>query len=140
MDRHAGDGGRPFRSRKAHLPVAGSTVMEQPEPASDMPDGPISLAEARKYLEHPDVVAVWAMDPDSDVRSAAVAPGAPDDAVVDLVLETETGYDMYSYTDGRWMDYGTQRKDNEEAPSMAGTLESYRVLAGEPGEFDAGSG
>lgn len=32
---------------------------------------------------------------------------------------------------GRWMDYGTQRKDDEEAPSMAGTLASYRLLAGE---------
>ena len=58
MDRHAGDGGRPFRSRKAHPLFAGSTAMEQPEPASDMPDGPISPAEAREYLEDPNVVAV----------------------------------------------------------------------------------
>ena len=43
-------------------------------------------------------------------------PGAPDDAVVDLILETETGYRMYSYTGGRWMDYGTQRKDDNEGP------------------------
>ena len=41
------------------------------------------------------------MDPDSDVRSVAVPPGAPDDAVTDLVLETETGYRMYSYTGGQ---------------------------------------
>ena len=75
------------------------------------------------------------MDPDSDVRSVAVPPGAPDDAVVDLVLETETGYRMYSYTGGRWMDYGTQRKDDDEAPQMTGTLESYRVLAGDPDEM-----
>jgi hypothetical protein len=33
------------------------------------------------------------------------------------------------------MDYGTQRKDDDEAPSMAGTLESYRVLAGESESF-----
>ena len=106
--------------------------MEQPDPAADMPDGPISTAEARGYLDEPGVVAVWAMDPDSDVRSVAVPPGAPDDAVVDLILETETGYRMCSYTGGQWMDYGTQRKDDDEAPSMTGTLESYRVLASNP--------
>ena len=32
--------------------------MEQPEPAADMPDGPISAAEARGYLDEPGVVAV----------------------------------------------------------------------------------
>ena len=46
--------------------------MEQPEPAADMPDGPISAAEASGYLDEPGVVAVWVMDPDSDVRSVAV--------------------------------------------------------------------
>ena len=109
--------------------------MEQPEPAADMSDGLISAAEARGYLDESGVVAVWVMDPDSDVRSVAVPPGAPDDAVVDLILETETGYRMYSYTGGQWMDYGTQRKDDDEAPPMTGTLESYRVLAGDPDEM-----
>ena len=52
-------------------------------------------------------------------------------AVIDVVLETEDAFEMYSYTGGRWMDYGTQRKDDEEAPSMTGTLASYRLLAGE---------
>ena len=42
---------------------------------------------------------------------------------------------MYSYAGGEWKDYGTQRKDDDEAPSMAGTLDSYRVLAGDPEEF-----
>jgi hypothetical protein len=64
------------------------------------------------------------------VRST-VAPGADDDAVVDVVLETDGAFEMYSYSRGQWMDYGTQRKDDSDAPSMAGTLESYRVLAGE---------
>ena len=76
----------------------------------------ISTAEARGHPDESGVVAVWVMDPDSDVRSVAVSPGAPDDAVVDLALETETGYRMYSYTGGQWMDYGTQRKDDDEAP------------------------
>lgn len=104
--------------------------MEQPEPAEGWPDRPLSEAEARDRLEG-DVVAVWAMRHDDGVRSVAVPPGAPDDAVIDVVLETETAFEMYSYTGGRWMDYGTQRRDDDEAPSMAGTLESYEVLAGE---------
>jgi hypothetical protein len=37
---------------------------------------------------------------------------------------------MHSYTSGVWRDYSTQRKDNPEAPSMAGTLDGYDVLAG----------
>jgi hypothetical protein len=104
-------------------------TVEQPEPAEGWPDRPLSEDEAEDLLE--DAIAVWVMDADSAVRSATVPPGAPDDPVVGVVVETETGFEMYSYTRGRWMDYGTQRKDDAEAPSMAGTLESYRVLAGE---------
>jgi hypothetical protein len=104
--------------------------MEQPEPAEGWPDRPLSVAEAREHLGG-DVVAVWAMDHDDGVRSVTLPPDAPDDAVIDVVLETTEGFEMYSYTGGRWMDYGTQRKDDDEAPSMAGTLESYEVLAGE---------
>ena len=33
------------------------------------------------------------------------------------------------------MDYGTQRKDDDEAPPMTDILESYRVLAGDPDEM-----
>lgn len=104
--------------------------MDQPEPAADWPDRPLSEQEARERHEG-DVRAVWVMDHEETVRSAVLPSDAPDDAVVDVVLETETGFEMYSYTGGRWMDYGTQRHDDEDAPSMAGTLESYRVLVGE---------
>jgi hypothetical protein len=103
--------------------------MEQPAPAEGWPDRPLSEAETRDLFED-DVVAVWVMDHEDGVRSVVVPPGAPDDAVVDVVLETGEAFEMYSYSGGRWMDYGTQRKDDDEAPSMAGTLESYRVLAG----------
>jgi len=103
--------------------------MEQPEPAEGWPDEPLTQAEAEDLLEG-DVVAVWVMTHGDGVRST-VAPGAGEDSVVDVVLETTTGFGMYSYSGGRWMDYGTQRKDDEEAPSMAGTLESYELLAGE---------
>jgi hypothetical protein len=108
--------------------------MEQPEPAEGWPDRPLSAAEAEELLDE-DGLAVWVMDHEETVRSVLVGDADPDDAIVDIVVETETGFEMYSYTGGRWMDYGTQQKDDEEAPSMAGTLESYRVLAGESGSF-----
>lgn len=103
--------------------------MQQPEPADGWPDRPLSEAEAADKLA--EGVAVWVMDHEDGVRSATVPRDAPEDAVVDLVLETTTAFEMYSYSGGRWMDYGTQRKDDEDAPPMAGTLESYRLLAGE---------
>jgi hypothetical protein len=104
--------------------------MEQPKPAEGWPDRPLSEDEAADRLGE-DGLAVWVMDADSAVRSATVPPGAPDDPVIDLVVETDEAFEMYSYSRGRWMDYGTQRKDDDEAPSMAGTLASYRVLVGE---------
>jgi len=108
--------------------------MQEPEPAEGWPDRPLSEEEAADLLAD-DVLAVWAMDHEDGVRSVVVPPGAPEDAVVDVVLETADAFEMYSFSGGRWMDYGVQRKDDEEAPSMAGTLESYRVLAGESESF-----
>ncbi|MFB6207684.1 MAG: hypothetical protein ABEJ05_14280 [Haloglomus sp.] len=107
--------------------------MEQPEPAEGWPDRPLTEAEATDLLEN-DVVAVWVMDHESSVRGT-VAPSADADDIIDVVLETERAFEMYSFSGGQWLDYGTQRKDDEEAPSMAGTLESYRLLAGESAEF-----
>ena len=103
--------------------------MDQPEPAADWPDRLLTVAEA-EALHEDDVLAVWVMDHEESVRGS-VAPGADDDSVVDVVLETDSGFDMYSYTGGRWMDYGTQQKNDAESPSMEGTLASYRVLAGD---------
>lgn len=105
--------------------------MEQPEPADGWPEGPLAESAAADLLaETDDAVGVWVMDHDADVRSVSLPADAPDDAVIDIVVETHAGFEMYSYTGGRWMDYGTQRKD-ADAPSMAGTLDSYRLLAGE---------
>lgn len=110
--------------------------MEEPEPAEGWPDRPLSEAEASAHLtDAEDVVAVWVMDQTTDVRSVVLPPGSPDDAVVDIILETNTGFEMYSFTNGQWMDYGIQRKDDADAPSMAGTLESYRILVGESESF-----
>ena len=106
--------------------------MEQPEPAEGWPDGPLSTTEATDLLTETDgATGVWVMDHDAGVRSVSLPADAPDDAVIDLVIERTDAFEMYSYTGGRWMDYGTQRKDDEDAPPMAGTLESYRLLAGE---------
>lgn len=102
--------------------------MEQPEPADGFPDRPLTEAEASE-LHEGDVLAVWVMDHDSGVRGA-VAPDAADGDVVDVVRETDAAFEMYSYSGGQWLDYGTQRKDDADAPPMTGTLESYRVLAG----------
>jgi len=110
--------------------------MDEPEPAEGWPERPLSAAEAAGLLdERPGAVAVWVMTHDDGVRSAAVPADAPEDAVVDIVLETAEAFEMYSYSRGQWMDYGTQRKDDEDAPSMAGTLDSYEVLAGESASF-----
>jgi len=106
--------------------------MEQPEPAEDWPEGPLSSADAADLLIDADsAIGVWVMDHDAGVRSVSLPADAPADAVIDIVVETTDGFEMYSYTGGRWMDYGTQQKDDDETPSMAGTLESYRLLAGE---------
>ena len=110
--------------------------MDEPEPAEGWPEGPLSADEAVELFEEREgVVAVWAMQHDDGVRSSVVPADAPEDAVVDVVLETTAAFEMYSYSRGQWMDYGTQRKDDQDAPWMAGTLDSYEVLAGEPASF-----
>jgi len=107
--------------------------MEQ-QPAEGWPAEPLTEAEARDLLGGP-VVAVWVMDHDDSTRDAMLGADAPEDAVIDVVLETEAGFDMYSYTDHegsrRWVSFGTERKGTRGAEMMAGTLESYRLLAGD---------
>lgn len=134
--------------------------MDQPEPADGWPNRPLSEAEATALLgvdggeQHVDTAdieidpaallspvgeptGVWVMDHESEVRSAAVGGSDPDDAVIDVVVETREAFEMFSYTRGQWVDYGQQRRDDEDAPSMAGTLDSYRLLAGESTLDDA---
>jgi hypothetical protein len=116
--------------RKAITRPAVSRHMQDPTPTTGWPDNPLSVTTAEELLHDiTDAIAVWVMDHADSVRQIAI-PDAQPDAIIDIVVETTTGFDMYSYTDGQWMDYGTQRKDNESAPSMAGTLASYRILTG----------
>jgi hypothetical protein len=112
--------------------------MDEPTPAEGWPDGPLAESEARDLLggtDHTDdpVRAVWVFDGGGEgARDALLDEDDPEDAVIDLVLGTDGGYRMFSYTYGTaglgWQDYGTEPPDSE---TMAGTLESYRLLAGE---------
>lgn len=120
--------------RKSLTYHAATSHMEQPEPAEGWPNRPLSKAEAEDLLVD-EVIAVWVMDHETGVRSTVVPANTPADAVVDVVLETTTGFEMYSYSHGQWMDYGIHQKDDKNAPSIAGTLDSYRVLTGKSESF-----
>lgn len=102
------------------------------EPAADWPDDPLTESQARDLLMD-DVEAVWVMDHDENTRNLAFEERIPDDAVLDVVLETSDGYEMYSYTDYEgattWVSFGTERKDADGGDRMRETLESYRLLA-----------
>lgn len=109
--------------------------MDEPRPAEDWPDTPLTTDEARDLLDD-DVVAVWVMDHDEDTRETVLTENDPDDAVIELILETATEFRMYSYTKGvsgtAWMDYGSTEKGTDGAEMMLDTLESYHVLVGDP--------
>ena len=107
-----------------------------PEPAEDWPDGPLSEGDARDLLfDREDVLAVWVMDHDEATLSALLGPDPPEDAVVDVVVETDAAFEMYSYTHHetttRWVTFGDERKGTDGARRMRDTLDSYRLLAGE---------
>lgn len=112
--------------------------MDRPTPADGWPDRPLTEDEARDLLggtDHTDdpVCAVWVFDGAGEgARDALLGEDDPADAVIDLVVETDERYRLFSYTYGPsglgWYDYGAEPTDEE---SMAGTLASYRLLAGE---------
>ncbi|SFL16391.1 hypothetical protein SAMN04487950_2821 [Halogranum rubrum] len=110
--------------------------MDEPRPAEGWPDAPLTTDEARDLLDDEDVVAVWVMDHDEDTRATVLSENDPDDAVIELILETPTSFRMYSYTHGvngtAWMDYGETEKGTDGAEMMLDTLESYHVLVGDP--------
>lgn len=115
--------------------------MDQPTPAEGWPDRPLTEEEARDLLggtDHTDdpVSAVHVFDGAGEgARDALLGDDDPANAVIDLVLETDERYRMFSYTYGSsglgWQDYGTERKETEGAEAVAATLDSYRLLAGE---------
>lgn len=105
--------------------------MPRAEPATTWPDRPLFEWEARSlYESDDDAQAVWVIYHDESVRSRLVPLGTPDDAVVDVVLEADELFRVYSYSGDRWLDYGTYHKEEAETISTDDTLDSYRVLAG----------
>ena len=78
------------------------------------------------------------MESSGNAIARTVRDVADDDDVIELVLETEEAYRMYSYAaspdegDASWLDYGRESKSGEAGETMRRTLESYRVLAGDP--------
>ncbi len=107
-----------------------------PTPAEGWPEGPLSEEAARDLLfDREAAVAVWVMDHDEATRNAILGPDAPEGAVIDVIVETGDAFELYSYThhdgDTKWVAYGEESKAGDGATAMAGTLESYRLLAGE---------
>lgn len=111
--------------------------MDEPRPAEGWPDSPLTTDEARTLLDDDEnVVAVWVMDHEENTRETVLTENDPDDAVIELILETATAFQMYSYTHGvngtAWMDYGSVERGTDGAEMMLDTLESYYVLVGDP--------
>jgi hypothetical protein len=108
--------------------------MDQPEPVTDWPDRPLTETEAADLVDET-VRAVYVMDHSSAVQEGV---GADEDEVIEIVLETDSAYRMYSYAassaedDATWRDYGRESKAGEAGTTMRQTLASYRVLAGDP--------
>ena len=102
------------------------------EPADGWPDNPLTERQARRLLEE-DIVSVWVMDYGENTRDLVLDEDSSDDVVLDVVLETDDGYEMYSYTDYEgeqtWVSFGTEPKGTDGGDAMQETLESYRLLA-----------
>ncbi len=107
--------------------------MDDPAPVEGWPDRPLTESEAADLCDG-EVRAVHVMDHDDAVRASL---GAEDGDVVEVVLETDDEYRMYSYAaapgdeSAAWQDYGRQSRAGDGDEAMRGTLASYRVLAGE---------
>ena len=108
----------------------------EPEPAEGWPEGSLTEREARDLqFDREDATAVWVLDHDDATRVAILGPDPPDDAVIDIVVETDERFEMYSYTrhdsTTQWVTYGAERKGTEGGTAMRDTLDSYRLLVGD---------
>lgn len=107
------------------------------EPATEWPDYPLTKAQARNLLEE-DIIAVWVMDYKENTRNLACDTDIEDDAVLDIVLEMDDRYEIYSYTDYEgettWVSFGTEWKGTERGEMMQDTLKSYQLLVTNKGD------
>ncbi len=105
--------------------------MNEPEPVEWLPDEPLTETDATELLDRAGARAVWVMDHDPATRRSVLGEDPSDDAVIELVIETDDAFETYSYThaDGttRWVSYGDQPADGQ----FEGTLASYRLVAGQ---------
>ena len=105
--------------------------MNEPEPAEGFPEEPLTEAEAVALQDDPTTQAVWVMDHDPATRASVLGENPPDDAVIELVVETPETFRLYSYTNRPtgtiWVTYGEEPKGG----GFEATLESYRLLAGD---------
>lgn len=73
------------------------------------------------------------MDYEENTRNLILNGDVSADAVLEVVLETDDRYEMYSYTEYEgetmWISFGVEEKGTDSGDIMQKTLESYRVLA-----------
>ncbi len=129
-------GGRTERMADDSTPPRGSEpTMDEPLPAEDWPDAPLTGEEAHHLLSE-EVDAVWVRPPDEAARETLLTDDDPENSIVEIVLETPDEYHLYQYAHHMnataWMDYGTESKDLEVGP-MAERLDEFYLLAGDDG-------
>ncbi|MFB6193652.1 MAG: hypothetical protein ABEI75_01185 [Halobaculum sp.] len=109
--------------------------MNEPEPAEGFPDDPLTESDAAAFADDPTTEAVWVMDHDPTTRASVLGENPPENAVIELVIETAEAFRLYSYTHRpggtRWVTYGEEPKGG----GFTATLDSYRLLAGDS-EFE----
>ncbi len=105
--------------------------MPNREPGAAFLNGRLRESEADVLLDDPLVNAVWAIEQSTGVRRDLFGDDTPEDAVIELVVETDDSFVSYSYTHGpygtAWVCYGAKPKGS----GFETTLESYQLLAGE---------
>lgn len=74
-----------------------SRYIQEPTPATEWSDSPWSITAAEELLQDViNTIAVCVMNHEESVRRITI-PNASSDAVIDIVIETTTGFDMRNY-------------------------------------------
>ncbi len=117
-----------------------------PRPASEWPDHPVEKARLLDEQHPPEAIdtlpidrpvrAIWGST-FADVQRPSIAAGdVAASAVVDLVIETPSNYQLYSYSrhDGttQWVRYDTEQKGTEGAARVERLLNEYSFYSGDP--------